>query len=377
MRFTKRDDILLAWDKGDEDLKILWYIPLMQSASIDISTNIASRSLSGTYQKLNDVVTGHSVNVSLEMLGSGTLINEEIPFLNTPTSTETQLLKDINEPLNLLVILNDTDDDGSDLIEVIEKTYPSYSWDDEGEKVEEGEKFDRQVLKVYRCFMNSYSFSVEAGGIATHKLDLTGENIDGKTRTIGSAENTTNLKPSQFGVAKAMKIFSGDVEFDEPVTDFSLEVSIDRKKRYTFLSGDEEPSKDTNYRLSPLLNDAESSAICNVSFSTVYIGKKEEFSTVKVRETASMMKNFSLRLFQPESGEEEWTDKYFLNFYNAMLTSVSVSETIDGRLGVNYKYSIEIPTKTTSGKVGITTKTSNSFQEQMEATSSQEETDTP
>jgi hypothetical protein len=90
-----------------------------------------------------------------------------------------------------------------------------------------------------------------------------------------------------------------------------------------------------------------------------------------------MMKNFSLRLFQPESGEEEWTDKYFLNFYNAMLTSVSVSETIDGRLGVNYKYSIEIPTKTTSGKVGITTKTSNTFQEQMEATSSQEETDTP
>lgn len=337
MKFTRRDDILVAW--GNDGIQ--YYVPLVQSLDVNVSTNVSTISQSGTYEKRQEVLTAPTVETSIEILGKDNIINEELYFFNSPNEIERQIFNDINSPINIFILLNDTND-YDDLIRAVEMASM-------------GEKHDVYGLKIDNCYINSYSLSIEAGGLINHNLGFSGSNIEGKRIEIKEdAENNLSLVPKNIGLAYKLNLYSSDGLFNQPVSSFSIDLNIDRKIKYTFSRKIDIPNSTNNF-LAPKINKAESSSNCTLTINTVSDLKSKDFTTEYLRNAKSLLKDF--RIIHDEPSKNNAPIRTSINFYNTTLNSVSIEENVDGLMNISYSFNVVVPTETISDiRKGITTR---------------------
>lgn len=324
MKFTKRDDILLAWENGG----IEYYIPLVQSLGINMGTNVAEITQSSTYEKRQEILTAPIIDIPIEILGTDNVINEEIYFLNSPTETEQAIFNSINNPINLLVLLNDKNE-YDDLIKTVES-------------VSKGEKHDVYGLKIYNSYLTSYSLSIEAGGLISHKLNLSGENINAERIELTEAKHKTDLTPKNIGVAYKFNLCDINGVFNQPVTSLSINLNIDRKTKYTFKRKSDLDYKD-NFELAPKINKAESSSECTINITTVSDLKSKEFTTEWLRDSSRLLKDF--RIIHDELDNDGFPTRTSINFYDTILTSVEIEEDVNGLMNISYSFSVSVPTE--------------------------------
>lgn len=324
MKFTKRDDILLAWENGG----IEYYIPLVQSLGINMGTNVAEITQSSTYEKRQEILTAPIIDIPIEILGTDNVINEEIYFLNPPTETEQAIFNSINNPINLLVLLNDKNE-YDDLIKTVES-------------ISKGEKHDVYGLKIYNCYLTSYSLSIEAGGLISHKLNLSGENINAERIELTEAKHKTDLAPKNIGVAYKFNLCDINGVVNQPVTSLSINLNIDRKTKYTFKRNSDPNYKD-NFELAPKINKAESSSECTINITTVSDLKSKEFTTEWLRDSSRLLKDF--RIIHDELDNDGFPTRTSINFYDIILTSVEIEEDVNGLMNISYSFSVSVPTE--------------------------------
>lgn len=337
MKFTKRDDILVAWGKDG----IQYYIPLVQSLKVNIGTNVSTITQSGTYKKRQEILTAPTIEIPIEILGKDNIINEEFYFLNSPDETERQIFNDINSPIDIFVLLNDKNE-YDDLIKVVES-------------VSDGESHDVYCLEINNCYLNSYSLSIEAGSLITHNLSLSGNKIEGKRVPIANTQNNKSLAPKNIGLASNFNLYTLDGLFNQPVSSFSISLDIDRKIKYLFAKR-EDISNNTNNDLAPKINRAESSSYCTLNISTISDLKSKDFTTEYLRNAESLLKNF--RIIHDEPSINNAPIRTSINFYDATLNSVEVEENIDGFMNISYSFNVVVPTETLNNDIrkGITTR---------------------
>lgn len=324
MKFTKRDDILLAWGSNE----IEYYVPLVQSVGVNINTNVSTITQSGTYEKRQEILTAPVVEVPIEILGKDNIINEELFFLNSPNEIEQPIFNSINSPINIYILLND-EDAYDDLIDTVES-------------VSKGEAHNTYRLAIYNCYLDSYSFSIEAGGLITHNLSFSGSNISGETMPLIKANNNNDLVPKNIGLASQFNLYSLNGLFNQPVSSFSISLNIDRKVKYLFKRREEEKTKDNNL-LKPRINKAESSSNCILNIDTVSDLKSKDFTTEYLRNAESLLKDF--RIIHDEPSVNNAPIRTSINFYDATLNSVEVEENVDGLMNISYSFSFSVPTE--------------------------------
>lgn len=316
MKFTRRDGIIGAWSENGafDDTQ---YIPLIQSLSMNVSTNVSTLSLSGTYKKRHETLTAPTVECSMEILAKDTVFNEELGFLQTPTESRKSIFKNINEPLQFSAFLNDQD---GDLIDALGgETYGFF---------------------VSNCYLDSYSLSIQAGSLGVHTISFSGDNIS--SDKVDASENIQDLRPKNIALASRTFLYDGESLFPQPVTDFSMEFSVDRKTKYLFPSSSTSLEVSSNKLLAPRLNDAESSVTCDISVATTMTNEEYLERSSDSRELIDkLFKDFKIVI---QDSDDAIPNETTLFFHNAILNELSVDQSIDGLMTLNYRFSVVAPT---------------------------------
>lgn len=316
MKFTRRDGIIGAWSENGvfDDAQ---YIPLIQSLSMNVSTNVSTLSMSGTYKKRHETLTAPTVECSMEILAKDNVFNEELGFLQTPTETRKSIFKKINEPIQFSAFLKDQD---GDLIDSLGgETYGFF---------------------VSNCYLDSYSLSIRAGSLGVHTISFSGDNIS--SDKVDSSENIQDLRPKNIALASRTFLYDGDSLFPQPVTDFSMEFSVDRKTKYLFPASSSSLEVSSNRLLAPRLNDAESSITCDISVVTTMSNEEYLERSSDSRELIDkLFKDFKIVI---QDSDNEIPNETTLFFHNAVLNELSVDQSIDGLMTLDYRFSVVAPT---------------------------------